>query len=131
MSFERKLGVMLSKPVAYLFFLIYLIQSSVLIYFVYQYYDNQQTIFYQQKHITELEEKLKVLDIIEDFQGAGTQGGDVIQLVGFGEDVTLVAGGDQMGNRVYFLMGPAEEDFRGAFYAAPGLVPGEDIVFVA
>lgn len=70
-------------------------------------------------------------DIIEDFQGAGTQGGDVIQLVGFGEDVTLVAGGDQMGNRVYFLMGPAEEDFRGAFYAAPGLVPGEDIVFVA
>lgn len=68
MSFERKLGVMLSKPVAYLFFLIYLIQSSVLIYFVYQYYDNQQTIFYQQKHISELEEKLKVLDIIQDFQ---------------------------------------------------------------
>ncbi len=68
MSFERKLGVMLSRPIAYLFFMIYLIQSSVLIYFVYQYYDNQQTIFYQQKTITELEEKLKVLDIINDFQ---------------------------------------------------------------
>lgn len=68
MSFERKLGVMLSKPIAFLFFMIYLIQSSVLIYFVYQYYDNQQTIFYQQKRITELEEKLKILNIIEDFQ---------------------------------------------------------------
>ncbi len=68
MSFERKLGVVLSRPVAYLFFLIYLAQSCVLIYFVYEHYDNRQTIQFQQKRIGELEEKLKILKIIEDFQ---------------------------------------------------------------
>ncbi|MCC6963329.1 MAG: lytic transglycosylase domain-containing protein [candidate division Zixibacteria bacterium] len=68
MSFERKLGVVLSRPVAYLFFLIYLAQSCVLIYFVYEYYDNRQTIHFQQKRITELEEKLQILKVIEDFQ---------------------------------------------------------------
>lgn len=73
MSFERKLGVVLSRPVAYLFFMIYLIQSSVLIYFVYEYYDHQQTIIYQQQKISELEEKLKVLDIIQDFQVGFTE----------------------------------------------------------
>lgn len=68
LTFERKLGIVLSRPIAYLFFLIYLIQSSVLVYFVYEYYENQELIAFQQKRITELEERLQILDIIEDFQ---------------------------------------------------------------
>ncbi len=68
LSFERKLGIVLSRPIAYLFFLIYLIQSSVLVYFVYEYYDNQELIAFQQKRISELEERLQILDIIQDFQ---------------------------------------------------------------
>ena len=68
LTFERKLGIVLSRPIAYLFFLIYLIQSSVLVYFVYEYYDNQELIAFQQKRISELEERLQILDIIEDFQ---------------------------------------------------------------
>lgn len=65
---DRKYGIIISRPVSVLFFLIYLLQSAVLVYFVYEYYHQQQTITHQQKKIVELEEKLQILHIIEDFQ---------------------------------------------------------------
>ena len=65
---NRKFGIIISRPISILFFLIYLLQSVVLVYFVYQYYQQEQTIVHQQKRIVELEEKLQILHIIEDFQ---------------------------------------------------------------
>ncbi|MCK4858732.1 MAG: transglycosylase SLT domain-containing protein [candidate division Zixibacteria bacterium] len=67
-AFEKKIGIIISRPLSVLFLLIYLLQSTVLVYFVYQYYEQQQVITHQQKRIVELEEKLQILKIIEDFQ---------------------------------------------------------------
>lgn len=67
-AFEKTIGVIVSRPLAIMFFLIYLVQSSVLVYFVYQYYEQERTITYQQHRIADLEEKLQILHIIEDFQ---------------------------------------------------------------
>lgn len=67
-AFDKKIGIVMSRPLSILFFLTYLLQSAVLVYFVYGYYQQQKTINYQQKRIIELEDKLQILKIIEDFQ---------------------------------------------------------------
>jgi soluble lytic murein transglycosylase len=67
-SFDKKVGIIVSRPLSILFFITYMLQSGVLVYFVYQYYEQQRTIVHQQKQIVELEEKLQILNIIEDFQ---------------------------------------------------------------
>ncbi len=66
-SFE-KLGIFLSKPIALLFVLIYLSQSVLIIYLVNERFNLQKQIEFQQKRISELEEKLQILQVIEDFQ---------------------------------------------------------------
>jgi len=63
-----KLGIFLSKPVALLLVLIYLIQSGLLVYLIQDKYDLERQITFQQKRIEELEAKLQVFKAIEDFQ---------------------------------------------------------------
>ncbi len=67
MKYE-KLGIFLSKPIALLFVLVYLLQSALIVYLVRDKFDLQKQIDFQQKRILELEEKQKILQVIEDFQ---------------------------------------------------------------
>ncbi len=64
----KKLGIFLSKPIALLFVLVYLVQSAFIVFLVQDKFRLHQEIDFQQKRITELEEKLKILQVIEDFQ---------------------------------------------------------------
>jgi hypothetical protein len=64
----KKLGIFLSKPIALLFVLVYLLQSVFIVYLVDDKFDLQKQISFQQKRIDELEEKLKIFQVIEDFQ---------------------------------------------------------------
>jgi len=70
----HKLGIFLSKPIALLLVLIYLIQSGLLVYMVSDKYQLEKQIDYQANRISELEAKLQVFKAIEDFQ------------IGFSED---------------------------------------------
>lgn len=63
-----KLGIFLSKPIALLLMLIYLLQSALLIYLIKDKFDLEQQINFQQKRISELEEKLQIFKAIDDFQ---------------------------------------------------------------
>lgn len=64
----EKLGIFLSKPVAVLLVMIYFLQSGLLVYLIYDKFELQNQISFQQKRITELEEKLQIFKAIEDFQ---------------------------------------------------------------
>lgn len=64
----EKMGIFLSKPIAFLFVLIYLSQSVLIIYLVRDKFNLEKQIDFQQKRISELEEKLQILQVIEDFQ---------------------------------------------------------------
>jgi len=63
-----KLGIFLSKPIALLFVLIYLSQSMLIIYLIDDKFNLERQIDFQQKRIADLEEKLQVLQVIDDFQ---------------------------------------------------------------
>lgn len=65
---SNRLGLFLSKPVAIFFVLIYLSQSVLIIYLVREKFDLEKQIDFQRKRISELEEKLQILQVIEDFQ---------------------------------------------------------------
>jgi hypothetical protein len=65
---SNRLGLFLSKPVAIFFVLIYLSQSVLIIYLVREKFDLEKQINFQRKRISELEEKLQILQVIEDFQ---------------------------------------------------------------
>jgi len=64
----EKLGIFLSKPIAFLFVLIYFIQSALLVFLIYDKFELQKQISFQQDRIKELEEKLEVFQAIDDFQ---------------------------------------------------------------
>ncbi len=64
----EKLGVYLSRPVAFIMVIIYLVQSGLLVYLVTDKFDLEKQVSYQQKHIKELEDKLQLYKVIEDFQ---------------------------------------------------------------
>ncbi len=63
-----KLGIFLSKPVAFLLVVIYLMQSGLLVYLIKDKFDLEQQISFQQSRINDLEEKLQVFEAIDDFQ---------------------------------------------------------------
>lgn len=65
---SNRLGIFLSKPVAFLFVLIYLSQSVLIIYLVREKFNLEKQLNYQRQRISELEEKLQILQVIEDFQ---------------------------------------------------------------
>lgn len=64
----EKLGVYLSRPVAFIMVVIYLLQSALLVYLVNEKFDLEKQVNFQQKRIAELEEKLQLYKVIEDFQ---------------------------------------------------------------
>lgn len=64
----EKLGIFLSKPVAFVLVLIYLLQSGLLVYLVKEKYDLERQIAFQQSRIGALEEKLQIFKAIDDFQ---------------------------------------------------------------
>lgn len=64
----RITGLAMSRTVAFVFALIYVFQSATIFYLLSEKYEHDKLIHYQQSRIEELEEKLKILDIIEDFQ---------------------------------------------------------------
>lgn len=64
----EKLGIFLSKPIALILVLIYLLQSSLLVYLISDKLDLERQVSFQQKRIRELEEKLQIFKAIDDFQ---------------------------------------------------------------
>ena len=64
----EKLGIFLSKPIAFLLVVVYLLQSGLLVYLIADKFDLEQQIAFQQKRITELEERLQIFKAIDDFQ---------------------------------------------------------------
>lgn len=70
----EKMGIFFSKPIAYLLVLIYLVQSALLVYLISDKFDLEKQISFQQKRISELEERLQIFKAIDDFQiGFDTQ----------------------------------------------------------
>jgi soluble lytic murein transglycosylase len=65
--FERT-GIFLSKPISFVLVLIYLLQSTLLIFLIKDKYELHKIIDYQRDRLTEMEEQLKIFQIIEDFQ---------------------------------------------------------------
>lgn len=63
-----KLGIFLSRPVAFLLVLIYLMQSALLIYLIRDKLYLEKQIDFQQSRIDELNERLQIFKAIEDFQ---------------------------------------------------------------
>jgi soluble lytic murein transglycosylase-like protein len=64
----NKLGIFLSKPIAVLLVVIYLVQSGLLVYLITEKFSLERQITFQRKRITELEEKLQIFKAIDDFQ---------------------------------------------------------------
>jgi soluble lytic murein transglycosylase-like protein len=64
----EKLGIFLSRPIAFLLVLIYFLQSGLLVYLIADKYDLEGQISFQQKRIRELEERIQILKAIDDFQ---------------------------------------------------------------
>jgi len=63
-----KTGIFLSKPIAFVLVLVYLIQSTLLIYLIKDKYELHQIIDFQRDRLEEMEEQLKIFQVIEDFQ---------------------------------------------------------------
>jgi soluble lytic murein transglycosylase len=64
----EKTGIFLSKPISLLLVMIYLLQSTLLIFLIKDKYDLHKIIDYQQDRLADMEEQLKIFQIIEDFQ---------------------------------------------------------------
>ena len=63
-----KTGIFLSKPISFVLVLIYLLQSTLLIFLIKDKYELHKIIDYQQDRLSEMEEQLKIFQVIEDFQ---------------------------------------------------------------
>ena len=63
-------GMVISRPIALVLVLIYMIQSCALLYLVYDKYRNERTISSQQTLIKELKEKLIIQDVIKEMQSS-------------------------------------------------------------
>jgi soluble lytic murein transglycosylase len=64
----ERLGIYLSKPIAFLLVVVYLVQSGLLVYLIADKFELEQQVSFQQKRIGELEEKLQIFKAIDDFQ---------------------------------------------------------------
>jgi len=78
-KFIRKSGILVSKFISVLLVLLYIGQGVVIVYLIRDRYELQSILREQQLKMNELEEKLKILDIIEEFQ-VGFKDGEVAQL---------------------------------------------------
>lgn len=68
MILKGKTGINISLPLSLVFVFIYLVETFAIGYLLHDKFKNEKLIFEQQKTIEELQEKLKILKIIEDFQ---------------------------------------------------------------
>ena len=68
MTLKGKTGINISLPLSLVFVFIYLVETFAIGYLLHDKFKNEKLLFEQQKKIEELEEKLKILKIIEDFQ---------------------------------------------------------------
>jgi soluble lytic murein transglycosylase len=64
----EKTGIFLSKPISFMLVLIYLLQSTLLVFLIKDKYELHKIIDFQRGRLSEMEEKLKIFQIIEDFQ---------------------------------------------------------------
>ena len=71
----RKIGIIVSKPISFILILLYIAQTGFIVYLVHDRFEKEKVLRQQQMQIMELEdklkileEKLKILNIIEDFQ---------------------------------------------------------------
>jgi soluble lytic murein transglycosylase len=64
----RKAGITVSLPLSFILVFIYIAQSVTIGYLLHNKFEKEKILKEQQLKIEELEEKLKILDIIEDFQ---------------------------------------------------------------
>lgn len=64
----EKLGIFLSRPIAFLLVVIYFVQSGLLVYLIADKFALEKQISFQQKRIRELEERLQIFKAIDDFQ---------------------------------------------------------------
>lgn len=64
----RKPGIIVSRSVSFLLILLYIAQISLIVYLVHDRFEKKEILRQRQIRIMELEEKLKILNIIEDFQ---------------------------------------------------------------
>jgi soluble lytic murein transglycosylase len=71
----RRIGIIVSKPISFLLILLYIAQTGFIAYLVHDKFEKEKILRQQQIRIMEqdekhkiLEEKLKILNIIEDFQ---------------------------------------------------------------
>lgn len=78
-KFIRKSGILVSKFISVLLVLLYIGQGVVIVYLIRDRYELQSILREQQLKMNELEEKLKILDIIEEFQ-VGFKEREVAQL---------------------------------------------------
>ncbi|MEZ5359212.1 MAG: lytic transglycosylase domain-containing protein [Candidatus Zixiibacteriota bacterium] len=69
----EKTGIFLSKPIAFLLVMIYLLQSTLLVFLIKDKYELHKIIDYQRGRLSEMEEKLRIFEVIEDFQIGFTQ----------------------------------------------------------
>lgn len=75
----RKTGIMVSKPISLLLILLYIAQTGLIVYLTHDRFEKEKILRQQQMRIMELEEKLKILEIIEDFE-VGFNDEEVAQL---------------------------------------------------
>lgn len=64
----EKTGIFLSKPIGLLLVMIYLLQSTLLVFLIKDKYELHKIIDFQRARLIEMEEKLKIFRVIEDFQ---------------------------------------------------------------
>ena len=77
----EKLGIFLSKPIAFLLVVIYFVQSGLLVYMIADKFSLERQTSFQQKRIDELEERLQIFKAIDEFQ-IGFNRQEVEQLAG-------------------------------------------------
>jgi len=68
MVLKGKTGITISLPLSLVFVFIYVLETLTIGYLLHDKFQNEKLLFEQQKTIEELQEKLKILKIIEDFQ---------------------------------------------------------------
>jgi len=64
----RTSGMIISRPVSFTFLLIYFMQVAFIGWLIYKYYEQEKVISEQKQQIEELQQKVKILDIIEEYQ---------------------------------------------------------------
>ncbi len=78
---SKSSAIIVSRSIGIAFLVLYSLQLLAIIWFVWIYYDQRVLIDEQNRRIEELERKLKILDIIENYQ------------IGFSEDETVTLAG--------------------------------------